>query len=357
MDSCRDNIEAISMLLDGELDEAQASELRTHIDQCQSCKKVYDAFSAISNSLGEDLAEPPEMLSKGIMFKIGIMEKGGAKRRFAFGRFTAIAACLVLILFSAGRFGMLGNSSKSTEINADKALPAQVMEESAIPEGKFVAGAATDNILDDFLEDFGKFEMTYGVQDDEDQPAPDISAAQFGGTQPMDGSMETTKIDEGDLLFFINGLINYADENDRANTAEDFVFYRDPKSGENTPAELRIYNGIYDISVSGFAVSEPFNNTNTAGKPAAAFADLESLRALAAIFADAEESEESFDKDPDYTILIFDRSGNQMEAELSPLLLWISDGSIYFKTSPEAKLMLASVGAEKLAKLIDELNK
>lgn len=104
MADCEKYIEQISALVDGELDPRQEAELRAHIDSCPDCRRVYDAFSAISGALGEELAEPPEMLAKGVMFKIKASKGKGAERRFSFGRFTAIAACAAVIIFAAARF-------------------------------------------------------------------------------------------------------------------------------------------------------------------------------------------------------------------------------------------------------------
>lgn len=104
MADCEKYIEQISALVDGELDPRQEAELRAHIGSCPDCRRVYDAFSAISGALGEELAEPPEMLAKGVMFKIKVSQGKGAGRRFSFGRFTAIAACFAVIIFAAARF-------------------------------------------------------------------------------------------------------------------------------------------------------------------------------------------------------------------------------------------------------------
>lgn len=107
MNGCEKYIEMISAMVDGELTAEQEAELRTHIDQCGECAKVYDAFTSISEALANDLVAPPETLAKGIMYKINLNKKGGA-RRFAFGRYTAIAACLALVLFGASHFGLFG---------------------------------------------------------------------------------------------------------------------------------------------------------------------------------------------------------------------------------------------------------
>ena len=123
MSNCEKYLEMISAMVDGELTAEQEVELRTHIDQCGECAKVYDAFMSISNVLADDLVAPPETLAKGIMYKINLNKKGGAARRFAIGRYTAIAACLALVLFGASHFGLLGglNSDSSEPVALSKA--------------------------------------------------------------------------------------------------------------------------------------------------------------------------------------------------------------------------------------------
>lgn len=124
MSDCKKYIESISSMMDGELTAEQESELRTHMEHCAECRKVYNAFKSISDSLSEDLIQPPETLSESIMSKIKLQNKSGYKKRFAFGRFTAVAACFALILFGASRSGLLSDSSKKA--NETAAAPKEI---------------------------------------------------------------------------------------------------------------------------------------------------------------------------------------------------------------------------------------
>ena len=121
MADCEKYIEMMSAMVDGELTKADEAELRSHLDDCADCRRVYSAFSGISGALSEELATPPETLVKGVMYKINLQKKGG--RRFAFGRFTALAACLVLVLFGASYLGLFDGSSpnKTESVAAPKA--------------------------------------------------------------------------------------------------------------------------------------------------------------------------------------------------------------------------------------------
>ncbi len=108
MTDCEKYIELMSAMLDGELSVEQEAELRAHIAECDDCRRVYNAFKGISGALSEELATPPDTLAKGVMFKIKNQKK--TEKRFAFGRFTALAACLALVLFGASHFGLLGGT-------------------------------------------------------------------------------------------------------------------------------------------------------------------------------------------------------------------------------------------------------
>ena len=115
MNDCEKYTELMSQMLDGELTAEQASELRTHIASCENCRRVFDAFAGVSEALSDGLAEPPEMLTKGVLFKIKNQKK---HRRFAYGKFTALAACLALILLGAAKFGFFGGGSGSVSLDS-----------------------------------------------------------------------------------------------------------------------------------------------------------------------------------------------------------------------------------------------
>lgn len=358
MDNCKDNIEAISMLIDGELDEEQASELRAHISRCETCKKVYDAFSAISGSLGDDLVEPPEMLCKGIMFKVNLIENGGGKRRFAYGRFTAIAACLALILFGANHFGLMDGSNlgvsakKSAEV-----AEAQVLEESMVADAAAPAGGEDTgkNLLDGFLEEFDRLNLTAADEASEPELPEEGRIAQFGvGSRPMDKLENEDAADKTDFLLFLDGLLAYADENDPENTAEDFAFYRsEDESEEDIPAQLRIYEGKLEKTAEVTSSNIFTNSIKKHAEPLATFADLETLRSLRELLKDAEETDKVFETDPTLTIALFDSEDKLMDDKVSPLLIWVHDGHIYFQTAPEAKIMRASIKPEEIAEFLE----
>jgi len=123
----------IGDMIDGELDSQQSAELRTHMETCESCRRMYQAFSAISAVVSENMEEPPEDFAKTVMNKIS-SPREKAKRPFAWGRYAAMAACFVLVVFGASRllnFGMGGSTKQSQPMEAGKSEPGQLTETTA----------------------------------------------------------------------------------------------------------------------------------------------------------------------------------------------------------------------------------
>lgn len=93
----------VSAAIDGEATEAELAELEEHIAGCPECAALLEAYKSVGSELAVE-AEPPAKLAEGVMYRVRNEKK---KRRFAFGRFTAIAAAAIVIIF-AGRFALSG---------------------------------------------------------------------------------------------------------------------------------------------------------------------------------------------------------------------------------------------------------
>ena len=120
MADCDKYLDMISAGVDGELSREEDADLHAHLETCSQCRQVYDAFQCIGEAVRDDMAEPPELLCPGVMRKIRSMERGDSPRRFAFGKFTALAACLAVVIFAAGQFGLFGGNESQTD--ADSSL-------------------------------------------------------------------------------------------------------------------------------------------------------------------------------------------------------------------------------------------
>lgn len=108
----------LSAMLDGELSEEEAAEVREHLAACGECSRYLEQLRAIREALREDRPEAPKALREGIQYKLGLEKRRRGLRFGAFGRWTAIAAVLCIAVFGVVRLGGSGVS------RADSAAPA-----------------------------------------------------------------------------------------------------------------------------------------------------------------------------------------------------------------------------------------
>lgn len=108
MISCEKTQELISCLIDNELNEKDRLEVLEHIKTCPECKAVYDAFSAVSENLGE-LEDAPAHLTESIMSAVG--SDTPAKRKTPWVKYLSVAACLALVIFAGTKL----NAPKSSD--------------------------------------------------------------------------------------------------------------------------------------------------------------------------------------------------------------------------------------------------
>ena len=299
MSDCTKYIELISSMVDGELSAEQELELRTHIEHCDECRKVYEAFMGISDALSEDLVEPPEMLTKGIMFKINMQKKG--KNRFAIGRFTAIAACLALILFGASHFGILNiNSNQDVSLDAPKAVDDEsTMYAAVAPETE----AAT--------------EKSFGAMQD----SPELSSNQ------MLTAGEGVNLDQSDGTVFQMGfpMQNYA----VANGAKLEDIEKEPVYLIET-TELSVYDGKYYMD----------EDDKDKNKLLFTVTDKDELKDFTDLLTSAPENADEYEaenkdflnSDPMYTIFIPADKNKDDKADDRIICIWVENEKIWCVT-------------------------
>lgn len=132
MKDCEYYQELISRLLDADLTAEEEAALRSHLDSCEECRLVYEAFSGIGGMIVESLEEPPETLHENIMAEIRRAEIKKKNRRLR--PVLTAAACLAVVLI--GFFGL-----KNTLFAAKQAAP-MVMAEAAVSGDMAAAEAA-----------------------------------------------------------------------------------------------------------------------------------------------------------------------------------------------------------------------
>lgn len=114
-------------MLDGELDEAQRSELEEHIAGCAECAAVYKAFASVSETLDENMQEPPEDLLDNVMQSIG--EKP-ARKKSPWLKLLPVAACAAIVIFAGGVIWQRSDEPKETASNDPEVAYTQSASES-----------------------------------------------------------------------------------------------------------------------------------------------------------------------------------------------------------------------------------
>lgn len=140
--------ELISRLLDEELSPEEQNDLALHLKDCPDCAAVYAAFSALSESMGSDLEEPPEGLRENVMAQIRREEirrknsKHAGKRWIPYLTVAAVAALVIL----AGPRLRMGSSGSAPVVTASYQASARSMPETE------AAAAAGDSAEEDAAE-------------------------------------------------------------------------------------------------------------------------------------------------------------------------------------------------------------
>ncbi len=95
----------ISEYVDGELQEPEKTELELHLKRCSRCRRLCDAFRAISLSLGEEAA--PAGFTAQVMAAVSTRGESGAtmakKPGKSWPKYLALAACLALAVLTTVR--------------------------------------------------------------------------------------------------------------------------------------------------------------------------------------------------------------------------------------------------------------
>ena len=221
--------ELISRLLDEDtaLTGEEQAALRAHLAECAECAAVYEAFAALSDAIGGDLAEPPARLRENVMGEIRREEIRRKNRRsFRWTGLVAVAAALALLIGVAPRLRGRNAGAQLASYAADSTFaPSSAESVKALEAPAADAGAAGESFVVEnsaaavAAESSSDYAMAVDAEESDEAPAPSMAAllafldgrdcaVQLEAEAP-DYMIET---DEGALaLTLAGGKLYYAD--------------------------------------------------------------------------------------------------------------------------------------------------
>ena len=130
MSQCEIYQELISRMVDGDLSAREEADLARHIETCPDCAALFQAFSAISGQIGEDLEEAPFDLRDNVMAEIHREEIRRRNRIPTILRSVLSAAACVALIFGV-YLGVSITQGKNLVTAAYDAAPAAAEEKVA----------------------------------------------------------------------------------------------------------------------------------------------------------------------------------------------------------------------------------
>lgn len=181
METCEKIQELISRLLDEDLDREERFALNEHLQSCPECRAVYEAFSAVSASLKDDLAEPPESLRESVMAEIR-REQIRKKNRRPWRAILSAAAVAALVL--GLRFTTGGESLRAASQTAPLAASVQMAlsggSDETLDNGAVIDGACAPD------EASGKMRLNENS----------TAAARAAEAPPVEAAMEESAVSD-----------------------------------------------------------------------------------------------------------------------------------------------------------------
>ncbi len=111
MSGCEYYQELISRMLDEDISRDERAALAEHLGACRECAAMYQAFSALSDTISSGMVDPPEELTDNIMAELRRSEIRRKNRRMPrqMKNLIAAAACAAVVIAAVGGAAIVGN--------------------------------------------------------------------------------------------------------------------------------------------------------------------------------------------------------------------------------------------------------
>ncbi len=116
MTECEKYMELISGLVDGELSEEEEKEVREHMDGCESCRRMYEVFMALSKEHVES-EKVPATLKDSVMYHVSFTKRDRPKgKRSSWKNYITVAAAVAAVVIVVSRWN--SGTELPEELNA-----------------------------------------------------------------------------------------------------------------------------------------------------------------------------------------------------------------------------------------------
>lgn len=118
MSGCEYYQELISRMLDEDISRDERAALAEHLGTCRECAAMYQAFSALSDTISSGMVDPPEELTDNIMAELRRSEIRRKNRRMPrqMKNLIAAVACAAVVIAAVGGAAIVGNHRNETAV-------------------------------------------------------------------------------------------------------------------------------------------------------------------------------------------------------------------------------------------------
>lgn len=118
MSGCEYYQKLISRMLDEDISRDERAALAEHLGTCRECAAMYQAFSALSDTISSGMVDPPEEFTDNIMAELRRSEIRRKNRRMPrqMKNLIAAAACAAVVIAAVGGAAIVGSHRNETAV-------------------------------------------------------------------------------------------------------------------------------------------------------------------------------------------------------------------------------------------------
>lgn len=199
---CERVVDLINQYIDGELNSGDTAFVRAHIENCESCKKLYEELLELGKIFDEAAEEAPTELCEAVMTKIHA-EKAIYMKRKKLTRTiggVAIAAAISLTVLASPAILLVANGGAKAECNDMAEAPSMGRDDYYSAEEMMPECENANTKLEDLLDhtNDGYKVVMDDIEDGKTEPDDDISNA-----KPSQGNKYDAYLLSGDIASII----------------------------------------------------------------------------------------------------------------------------------------------------------